>query len=277
MPKELIVVTPQKHCIFCKKESTASRSVEHIIPESIGNTKALLPPGVVCDKCNNYFSQNVEKPFLEADAVKALRFHQSILSKKGKIPPVQALLTPNFPVTMYRPKSGPYAGVIDVDPDGIKHLMSSSHGMLVIPTSGREPEHLVVSRFLAKVAVEAIAERLMNVIGGLEYLINEAQFDPIRRFTREGWPRDWRHFARRIYAANRRIEGEDGQALQTVWEYDFLLTRHSEMYFVLALFGLELTINIGGRDIEGYEQWLQENDGASPLYPGESHIVKKKP
>ncbi len=34
-------------CIFCKTDSDSSRSVEHIIPESLGNTDYVLPPGCV--------------------------------------------------------------------------------------------------------------------------------------------------------------------------------------------------------------------------------------
>lgn len=52
----------QVRCIFCKQNSEGSRSVEHIIPESIGNTRHILPRGTVCDRCNNYFSRKVEGP-----------------------------------------------------------------------------------------------------------------------------------------------------------------------------------------------------------------------
>jgi hypothetical protein len=75
------------HCIFCKKESSASKSREHIIPESLGNTTHCLPPGVVCDPCNSYFSREIEKPFLGSPAITLLRFRQGIPSKRGKIPP----------------------------------------------------------------------------------------------------------------------------------------------------------------------------------------------
>lgn len=40
-------------CIFCKRNSNSSRSVEYIIPESLGNEEHVPPPGVVCDACNN--------------------------------------------------------------------------------------------------------------------------------------------------------------------------------------------------------------------------------
>ncbi len=75
-------------CLFCKQDSSASKSVEHIIPESLGNTTSVLPKGIVCDKCNNYFSRKIEQPFLESPAIKTLRFQEAIPNKRGKVPPV---------------------------------------------------------------------------------------------------------------------------------------------------------------------------------------------
>jgi len=48
------------------------------------------------------------------------------------------------------------------------------------------------------------------------------------------------------------------------------MTDRHEMYFVLALFGEELTINMGGPHLDGYHEWLKQNDGASPLYHGKN-------
>ena len=72
------------NCIFCGQESTYSKSVEHIIPNSFGNNTAILRKGIVCDKCNNYFARKVEQPFLESDAVRKLRQELEIENKKGK-------------------------------------------------------------------------------------------------------------------------------------------------------------------------------------------------
>lgn len=89
-------------CIFCKVSSDHSRSREHIVPESLGNLTHILPPGVVCDSCNNYLSREVEGPFLNSEAVKLLRFDQAIPSKRGKIPSMNGVITPiNTPATFF--------------------------------------------------------------------------------------------------------------------------------------------------------------------------------
>ena len=187
-----VTMTSSMRCIFCKRDSAGSRSVEHIIPESLGNTTALLRAGIVCDKCNNYFAQNVEKPFLEAEALRALRFHRALPSKKGRIPPLAALLLPEYPVTIYRNvKEGKFAGVIDVESEGARHLLSAREARILFPPHKVAPEHSTVSRFLAKVGIEAMAQRVVDMPGGIEYLTDEKQLDLIRRFAREGFPKQW--------------------------------------------------------------------------------------
>lgn len=47
-------------CIFCHKDSSTSKSIEHIIPESLGNKEHFLPKGYVCDECNHYFAIKIE-------------------------------------------------------------------------------------------------------------------------------------------------------------------------------------------------------------------------
>jgi hypothetical protein len=252
-------------CLFCKKDSSESKSVEHIIPESLGNTKALLRKGVVCDKCNNYFSREVERPFLEAPAVLALRFHQGIPSKRGRIPLIQGILKPDFPVTIYRnPKYG--MDIVSLEPDGVREIIKKKSGTFLIPAKGEPPSELVISRFLAKTALEAMAGRLQDYQDGLAYLVDETQLDHIRRHAREGFPKYWAHHARRIYDQERHFLDEDNKEVQTVYEYNFLQTDLGEWYFVLAIFGLELVINLGGPEIEGYQMWLDSHDGISPLY-----------
>ena len=66
-----------KNCIFCGAESSGSKSVEHIIP-SLGNKEYVLPRGVVCEKCNNYFARKIEGPVLSLDGFRLLRFYNAV-------------------------------------------------------------------------------------------------------------------------------------------------------------------------------------------------------
>lgn len=262
-------------CIFCKFDSAGSRSVEHIIPESLWNTKQILPPGVVCDKCNNYFSRKVEKQFLGSPEIERLRFHQAIPSKKGRIPPIQGVISGSMlPVKICRTmQEGDMVMSVETDHDQFELVNSGESSTIYIPVGTGIPVADITSRFLAKVALEAIAQRLLDAEGGINYIVEEEQFDLIRNHARYGHTRNWPYFSRRIYDADR-AEQVHGLDSQKVHEYDFLSTSHGELYFVLALYGVELTINIGGPCIEGYEAWLVENNNASPLYWGKNAILE---
>lgn len=63
-------------CIFCERDSSTSRSIEHIIPESLGNHEHVLERGVVCDGCNNYLARKIEEPVLSSGYFKNLRSRQ---------------------------------------------------------------------------------------------------------------------------------------------------------------------------------------------------------
>jgi hypothetical protein len=219
---------------------------------------------VVCDKCNNYFARDVERPFLESRAVAALRFHQAIPSKRGRVPSLAATLQPDIPAILHRfPKHEIQA--ISLPPEGIELILRNKGGTLV-PVDAEPPSDLVISRFLAKAALETMAERVQAHPDGLAYLVDETQLDLIRRHAREGFPKSWPHHARRIYDANRHFIDEHGVEVQTVHESSVLVTRDGEWFFVLAVFGLELAINCGGPEIDGYVRWLEEHGGMSPLY-----------
>ena len=82
-------------CIFCKHDSSSSVSVEHVIPESLGNKKTVLPKGAVCDSCNNYFASKVEKPVLASGEFTQLRFNQLLKNKKGRVPETKIIVGPH--------------------------------------------------------------------------------------------------------------------------------------------------------------------------------------
>jgi hypothetical protein len=255
-------------CIFCKRDSSGSTSCEHILPESLGNTTAILPPGVVCDRCNNYFSREVERPFLDSPEIRALRFHQTIPSKRGRVPSAQGLLLPGFPIALHKTVKEPLPTLAVMEAKAIDHIVKEGRGTILLVKEEPLPESSIVSRFLAKVAVEALADRLRVHPGGLDYVVDETQLDEIRRYAREGYPRRWPHHARRIYDANRHSPDAAGREVQVVHEFDLLMTPWNELFLVVAVFGLELVINFGGPEIDGYVRWLEENGSVSPLYPG---------
>jgi hypothetical protein len=94
-------------CIFCRCQSDDAKSVEHIIPVSLGNTRHVLPRGSVCDSCNNYFARKVEHPVLSHRSFRNLRAWNGIRSKEGKSPWLLAThLSSGFEVAILKEKNG---------------------------------------------------------------------------------------------------------------------------------------------------------------------------
>ncbi len=263
-------------CIFCRSDSRSSRSFEHIIPESLGNSTLVLPKGVVCDACNNYLAREVEKPFLESPSIRILRFHQALESKKGRVPSLAGIISPGAPALVTRIPKYELTSVA-VPQDALEHILRLETRTLVLPIEGPAPQGSVVSRFMAKVALECMAARLVKYPEGLDYICDETQLDTVRDHARRGKISDWPVNVRRIYFSDARTSSSNGQYEQVVHESDFLVTTSSEWFFVLALFGLELAINIGGPDIDGYQQWLNANHEESPLYIGKNSGGYSKP
>jgi hypothetical protein len=224
----------------------------------------------VCDSCNNYFARKVEKPFLESPSIAQLRFAEAIPNKRGRIPASNGILNPKFPVKVYRESEGQFSASIVAPPEAIRYLLKQERGTLVFPAELPLPSDRVVSRFLAKMAIEALALRLIDHSDGIDYIGSERQLDELRNYARRGQPSSWPYHSRRIYRSDRPLQDSDGNSCQTVHEFDFLVTPQGEWYFVFALFGLELAINLGGPEIDGYLNWLRENSDASPLYWGKN-------
>lgn len=128
----------------------------------------------------------------------------------------------------------------------------------------------LMSRFLAKIALEVLAERIIHVDGWNEEIVDKGALDPLRRFARMGdRPERWPFWRRRIYGEDD-VHG-DGTGYQVLHEFTILCEPlpepgHLDLYAVVCIFGEEFAINIGEPEIASYERWLEMHNGTSPLY-----------
>lgn len=211
-------------CIFCKTDTSRSVSVEHIVPESLGNAAHTLPIGVVCDTCNNYFATNVEKPILDSSMFRLLRADRAVANKRGRIP------------------------------------------TFVPGERANLPDYRLMSRFLAKVGLEALASRVLRVSGWNDELVDKQELDELRQYARfNTGARAWPFAYRTLYPVNAVFQ--EGQThFEVLHQYNLLYTRASELYIVVAIFGAEFALNLGGPTLDGYRRWLDEHGYESPLY-----------
>lgn len=270
------------NCIFCHQLSDNSKSIEHIVPESLGNKNTVLWRGAVCDKCNNYFATKIEKELLDQPYFISLRNRNFIKSKKGKTIPQQVIVSL---------KDGGYAKAqLDVDENDIHVYLEKEESISsIIANTGKiivpiipEPEqnNYILSRFLAKCAFEFLVLRVKeeNFLDFAEYLKSE-QFEPLRKYARygEGY-KFWPYYQRRIYGEGDLFIGFEGEKkYETLNEMDLLsieLERKTineeehvmvELYFILVIMGVEYTIHIAAPEIDGYEIWLENNNYKSPV------------
>lgn len=210
-------------CIFCKNDSSASISVEHIVPESLGNIDHVLPVGVVCDGCNQYFARKVERQILESSMFLRLRADMAIPNKRGRIP-------------------------VRARAEGVDR-----------------PDYRQMGRFLAKVGLEVLAFKTLSVPDWNNELVDQPALDELRRFARYNEGPNWPFTVRSLHPVNA-VFKDGNQSFELLHEFDILLTRSLENYLAVSIFGVEMVINLGGRENDGFRRWLEENNWVSPLY-----------
>lgn len=254
-------------CIFCKCDSSKSKSIEHIIPESLGNKEYILHTGIVCDKCNHYFSLKIEKKLLEQPYFQSRRFWQAIVSKKGKYPSVKGMLFPSYggQIEFHRTKDEEFQVIIG-DDETKKAFLSLNRGSLLFPYYDMpEKNDKIISRFLGKVGLELVSSRALIVKDGLAEIIQKKELDLIRNYVRYGTPDVvWPYYLRRIYPEDHHFD-ENNENYQILHEMTLLYTEQCELYIVIAILGIEYCLNMGGPELDGYKQWLLEHNNKSPL------------
>src|SRR5260370_25256431 len=86
----------------------------------------------------------------------------------------------------------------------------------------------LMSRFLAKVALEVLAERIIHVAGWNEEIVDKEALDPIPRFARvRDRPERWPFLRRRIYREDD-VHG-DGAGYQVLHEFTILCEPLAEL------------------------------------------------
>jgi HNH endonuclease len=264
-------------CIFCKSSTIGCRSEEHIIPESLGNVEHVLPPGWVCDDCNNYFSREVEAPFLNSCYGRHSRFEMLVPSKRGNVPPATGLYAQSrSKVDLYVDKEDCLsicASPGENEKSFIESFLKSTHGTLYIPAATLPPQNYETARFIGKIAMEVLAQRCMYLHGWNNEVVDKRELDELRTYVRRGRPGFiWPVNIRRIYPPDFLFADGTFAPHEILHEWDILtipdntIPQVSEYYSIIAIFGVEYAINLGGAELDGFHQWLKDNDNDSLLH-----------
>lgn len=269
------------NCIFCHKESSTSKSVEHIIPESLGNKEHFLPKGYVCDECNHYFAIKIENELLSQPYFVSMRFRNEILTKKGKLVR-QKMVFPgamrNTDVVMQTTENGIIASF---DDDELYEAIKAGKTSKMIEPYIPEPKYpnKIMSRFIAKCAYEYFLYNMGMEKYDLcvqELLCEESDIlKDLREYARYGKGEFWQYNQRRIYSEGDVVSNQNEDLNYEILHEMKLFTKEYkrfpcgnveiEVYFVMAIAGVEYAICMSDPNISEYQKWLEEHNGLSPL------------
>jgi hypothetical protein len=178
------------NCIFCYKNSDDSKSVEHVIPESLGNYIYILDKGIVCDQCNQYFSRTFEQQVLNLPFFKEARHATNIKSKKGKIPNGKGFIIDPDLAEIEFLKDKNLTEIISI-PGNTKVEKDIA---AFIPFYGSPGfQNIYVSKFLGKMGIEAMVLNSIHYKTPIEDNVNQLCFEEMKKYVRAGqknqyWP-----------------------------------------------------------------------------------------
>jgi hypothetical protein len=138
-------------CLFCLKSDGGFTSREHALPESLGNQDLILPPGVVCDRCNTTTLSELDQLLCDFFPIKMRRTMLGIESKAGKVPTTKVMtgsvehIGPNS-LRFNQNGTKPLLWEAGRDADGIHLRMEASGGGRMTPRYVAKLSRAVLNR-----------------------------------------------------------------------------------------------------------------------------------
>ncbi|NVM66887.1 hypothetical protein FHW88_005205 [Mucilaginibacter sp. SG538B] len=257
-------------CIFCKQNSENAIGVEHIIPESLGNKEHILPKGVECDRCNNYFATKIERPMLELPYFISARNRMAVENKKRRVPVDWGmLLSPRGSKIHLRHENYKNPSIDLLDEQTYQWLIQQKTFSMIVPANSMPPDdNSQISKFLGKVAPVTLAKIGLEIEEGLTEVTYNSGLPPLRDYVRYGkGTKFWPHHMRQLYIEDKYFSAENiSNTFQVLHEYQLFQTTQNAWHLVLVIFGIEFCLNLGEPTTADYRMWLEMNNQDSPLY-----------
>ena len=229
-------------CLFCGRDTTNCKSVEHIIPESLGNIELILPKGVVCDKCNNYFANEIESKVLSIQSFKDLCFFEFIPNKKGRLKHTSFLVCGEECKADWGIVDGKAALLLGASPTTIKALLEQKPELIISRgiTLDDKNYSYEISRFLYKIAIEYYVFLLLQLEENkdADCFIYEEEFNKIIDFVRKG-NRNKNYFVYNSTIENEFMPFKDNGTIKLGF-----FMKNDDLIFEINLFGTKFSINI---------------------------------
>lgn len=226
-------------CLFCRSQGPFS-TVEHVIPESLGNIDLVLR-GEVCDACQRYFGKEVENYVLSKTSIGVWRALLGIRTKQGKLPGVDLSVPERRRGILpeYAPAHDNKVGFtahedgstsVDIDdPAIVRGILRGERRAFHFVMS---PKHLVqIGRFLGKIALE------LRCLAA-PVAARESRYDPLREYVRFGVRKEiWPVFHRQVGSpfGLRTVVRDERGAVEKALCYEYSMLAVGAEYELLAL------------------------------------------
>jgi len=184
-------------CIWCLQESPNAtfNSVSHVPPQCFGNKEWILPVGIVCDSCNNFFGRRIEPIFLNHNPTfKVIAF---LLQLKN--PRTNRLIQPCLFEWKYSAPGvkASFDTTMNVSDRtitlSVEHTIHDVHG--ISNRSNKQETYSIngrviafISRAVHKIAFEALAYTILVKRTAQNMDIFDSRFDLVRKWARFGEP-----------------------------------------------------------------------------------------
>ncbi|WP_034893752.1 HNH endonuclease [Gillisia sp. Hel_I_29] len=246
------------NCIICDKKNN-SNSIEHIIPESLGNQHYILEKGELCDNCNNLFSK-FENKALSNSVFAMERARLGIKTKKGKTAKGKV---DKLEIEGNKDFKRNHVEIKGLDKENFKNYNPKTKTGQVYVKAFDQSEN-AVSKFLLMVAVESIYKSQKK-------LYDKYNFKELKHYLTNQNTKDWV-----FITTNKALENSksiptylDKYRLSKIkCKLRFKEVSDDILLFNYDLGGISLIINLLNRDLK----WLEKFEEKS-IYP--EHFRKK--
>jgi len=173
------IINPPYKCIFCNNTDKGDfTSVEHIIPESMGNDLAIIGKGWICNKCNNTFSE-FEQIVQEKTILGIERCINGNVSKKGK--PTKAS---SYYINWIANPKNPGRVTLDLSNKRAPVFLKDDEISVILPVVDKNRKY--IAKFMLKVGLEILILNQYYTIGTKDDILSRA-INYILNKTEEDW------------------------------------------------------------------------------------------
>ena len=185
---QMPILPVPNRCIWCQRQAPdVSFNINHVLPECVGNERQqILPTGIVCEECNQYFGAKIEPALLDDPFFHVIAVALSLVDPDD----MNVFRARIFDAT--HPPVEPVNRALDVHAllKGQEVNLDVSYTIRGRISRQYSPRNLAaLSRAVHKIAFESLAWVLY--VKGIETPFDpfSAQFHAVREWARKGRPR----------------------------------------------------------------------------------------